>query len=205
MNNKYSMWRPHPWHGLNPGAKAPSILQVFIEITPFDQVKYELDKESGFLRIDRSQLTSALPPTLYGFIPQTLSGQRVAALMPGVQGGDQDPMDICVLCERPVTRAEVLVTARVVGGIPMIDDDKADDKIVAILQDDPVLGHIRDIEEIPEIYVNRLQHYFATYKLSKTKGSRVNIGEPYGHAHAEAVIVASLEDYKEVFTKTDSG
>jgi inorganic pyrophosphatase len=201
MNTNYSKWRPHPWHGISPGPKAPSILEVFIEITQYDLVKYELDKGSGFLRVDRSQLTSSLPPSLYGFIPQTYSGTRVAALMPGVKNGDGDPMDICVICERPISRAEVIVTATVVGGLPMIDDGFADDKIIAVLQNDPVLGHIRELEDVPEIYISRLIHYFSTYKMLSKKGQDVHVGEAYNRAHAEAVIQASLEDYRELLTK----
>jgi inorganic pyrophosphatase len=198
MNNTYSRWRPHPWHGLHPGPKAPSILDVFIEITQYDLVKYELDKGSGFLRVDRTQLTSSLPPSLYGFIPQTYSGSRVAGLMPGVEEGDGDPMDICVICERPVARAGVIVTATVVGGLPMIDDGFADDKIIAILQNDPVLGHIQELEEVPDIYISRLRHYFSTYKLLSRKGKKVEVGKPYNRAHAEAVIQASLDDYRDL-------
>ena len=104
-------WRPHPWHGLSPGPNPPTELHAFIEITPFDLVKYEVDKASGYLRVDRSQKTSSLPPALYGFIPQTYAADRVAALMSGVQDGDHDPLDICVLSERPITRFQQTQTA----------------------------------------------------------------------------------------------
>src|SRR5690606_31223988 len=104
----------------------------FIEICPFDLVKYEIDKESGYMRVDRPNRTSSQPPTLYGFIPRTLADRRVAALMPGAQRGDGDPLDICVLSERPIARAEIIVTARVVGGLPMLDGGEADDKLIAV-------------------------------------------------------------------------
>src|SRR5512133_963223 len=104
----YFRWRPHPWHGLEIGPEPPAIVQAFIEITPFDTVKYEVDKRTGYLRIDRPQLTSSTPPTLYGFIPRTLCANRVGALAPS-SGGDGDPMDICVISERPVERAEVIL------------------------------------------------------------------------------------------------
>jgi len=200
----WARWRPHPWHGLAPGPRPPSELHVFVEITPFDLVKYEVDKETGYLRVDRSQRTSSLPPALYGFVPATYAGERVAALMPGAARGDGDPLDICVLSERPISRAEVIVPARVVGGIPMLDHGEADDKIVAILRDDPVFGEIRDLEAIPEVLVERLRHYFATYKLRPGRPDEVVVGPPYGRAHAEAVVAASLEDYRARFPGADA-
>lgn len=200
MGADYSVWRPHPWHGLSPGPKPPSQLHVFVEITPFDLVKYEVDKESGYLRVDRAQRTSSLPPVLYGFIPRTYAAARVAALMEGVEGGDLDPLDICVLSERPISRAEVIVDATVVGGIPMIDGGLADDKIIAILRDDPVFGTIREIDEVPEILIGRLSHYFTTYKLRPESAELVSVGRPYGRSHAEAVVAAALDDYAEAFT-----
>lgn len=199
MSEQFSTWRPHPWHGLSPGEEAPEVVQAFVEITPFDTVKFEVDKPSGFLRVDRSQRSSSLPPSLYGFIPQTYAAERVAALMQNVSKGDHDPLDICVLSERQINRAEVLVNAVVVGGLPMIDDNEADDKIIAILRNDPLLGHIRDIKEVPEVLVERLIHYFSTYKLRPNMPSPAIIGEPYGAEHAQAVIRASIEDYQEHF------
>lgn len=201
----YSRSRPHPWHGLSPGVDPPSSLNVWIEITPFDLVKFEVDKPSGYLKVDRTQRTSSLPPALYGFIPRTYSGDGVARLMEEAGEGDGDPLDICVLSERPISRAEVIVRAKVVGGIPMVDGGQADDKIVAILEDDPVFGHIREIEDVPEVLVGRLQHYFATYKLRPAATRSVNVGEPYGRAHAEAVVSAALDDYRAVFSDLDDG
>lgn len=195
----FSRWRPHPWHGLTPGPQSPSIVRVYVEITPFDLVKYEVDKESGYLKVDRAQKTSSLPPVLYGFIPQTYAGPRVAALMPGAAEGDHDPLDICVLSERPITRAEVLLEARVVGGLPMLDGGEADDKIVAILDSDPVLERIHDIDDVPVALMDRLLHYFNTYKLPRHGDSPVSIGTPYNRAHAEAVIEASIADYHDCF------
>lgn len=199
MTSEYSRFRPHPWHGLSPGPDPPSDLYAFVEITPFDLVKYEVDKISGYLRVDRAQRTSSLPPALYGFIPRTYSGSRVAALMPDAASGDFDPLDICVLSERPIARAEVIVSARVVGGIPMIDEGQADDKIVAILRDDPVFGHIREIGQVPPVLVGRLLHYFATYKLRPESGGSVTVGEPYDRMHAQRVVSSALEDYREAF------
>src|SRR5438105_15022506 len=97
--SRFDVWRPHPWHGLTPWQQPPRLLQAYIEITPFDSVKYEIDKETGYLRVDRPQRTSSLPPVLYGLVPRTYCGDRVAAMTEGVQRGDGDPMDICVYSE----------------------------------------------------------------------------------------------------------
>lgn len=97
--DSFQRFRPHPWHGLDSGPAPPGVVSAFIEITPFDFVKYEVDKITGYLRVDRPQLTSSLPPSLYGFIPRTFCGERVGRLMPGAARGDHDPLDICVLSE----------------------------------------------------------------------------------------------------------
>ncbi len=199
MEGGFSRWRPHPWHGLEAGPEPPFIVHAYVEITPFDAVKYEVDKGSGYLRVDRAQRTSSLPPTIYGFIPRTYAGPRVAGLMGGAEEGDGDPLDICVLSERPIARAEVLLSARVVGGIPMLDGSQADDKILGILRDDPLWGHVRELEDVPGVLVERLVHYFATYKLSPGDAPTVSVGSPYGRAHAEAVVAAALDDYAEAF------
>lgn len=199
MTKVFSQWRPHPWHGLGAGPSPPSIVSVFVEITPFDLVKYEVDKASGYLKVDRAQRTSSLPPSIYGFIPRTYAGAAVAALMPGAAAGDHDPLDICVLSERPITRAEVLLHAKVVGGLPMLDAGEADDKIVAVLRDDPIYGDIADIVDLPRALVDRLIHYFSTYKRYRSETHQVSVGEPYDRAHAEAVITAAMDDYATEF------
>jgi len=205
MSTEYSLWRPHPWHGLDPGPDPPHRVHAFIEITPFDLVKYEVDKDSGYLRVDRSQRTSSLPPALYGFIPQTYAGDRVAALMDGADGGDLDPLDICVLSERPISRAEVIIRATVGGGIPMVDGGLADDKIIGVLDDDPVFGSTNELYQLPGALVGRLTHYFSTYKLRPASRAKVEVGEPYGREQAEKVISAALEDYRERFSVDDEG
>ena len=158
-------WRPHPWHGLTAGPEPPGVVHAYIELTPFDLVKYEIDKTTGYLRVDRPQRTSSQPPTLYGFIPQTYCGERVRGLSPPAKKGDGDPLDICVVCERPINRSEVIVVARVVGGLRMIDHGEADDKIIAVLQGDNIWGQAADVTDVPDILVERLEHYFTTYKL----------------------------------------
>jgi inorganic pyrophosphatase len=195
----FSPWRPHPWHGLSTGAEPPRRLNAFIELTPHDLVKYEIDKDSGYLRLDRPQRTSAQAPSLYGFVPRTYSGKRVASLMPGAEVGDADPLDICVLCERPVTRAEILVEARIVGGLPMVDGGQADDKLVAVLESDTIWGNISDIGGVPRALLDRILHYFATYSFLPDSPGKVSVGEPYGRAHAEEVVRAAMADYEEVF------
>src|SRR5688572_7539253 len=95
-------WRPHPWHGLEAGEAPPELVTAFIEITTRDVVKYEVHKETGYVKVDRPQRFSSSPPTLYGFIPRTYCGERVAALSPGCERADGDPLDICVISERPI-------------------------------------------------------------------------------------------------------
>ena len=199
INPSFSTWRPHPWHGIEVGPNPPRIVNAFIEICPSDLVKYEIDKETGYLRVERPQRTSSAPPTLYGFIPRTYSGDRVRALMPGSTSGDGDPLDICVVSERPIKRAEVLLKADVIGGIPMLDNGEADDKIVAVFSKDAFWSTLKDISELPSALIERLQHYFMTYKLDPTKPSNVSVGEAYGREHAEKVITAAMEDYKEMY------
>jgi inorganic pyrophosphatase len=192
----HSRFRPHPWHGLEPGGDAPRVVNAYIEITPFDLVKYEVDKASGYLRVDRPQRTSSQPPSLYGFIPQTYCAAKVAALA-SVERGDGDPLDICVLSERPITKSEILIPARVIGGLQMIDRDEADDKIIAVLQGDYVWGDACEIDDIPAVLIERLQHYFTTYKLVPGEPPRIRIARTYGYAHAAAVIEAAMADYRE--------
>ncbi|MCK5902799.1 MAG: inorganic pyrophosphatase [Cocleimonas sp.] len=196
--DSFFRWRPHPWHGLEVGIDVPNVVSAYIEITPFDSVKYETDKKTGYLHVDRPQRTSSQPPTLYGFIPRTYCGTRVGALMDGAKG-DKDPLDICVISERPINRADIVLNARVLGGLPMLDDGEADDKIIAVLKGDHVWSDAKDIADLPDIMIERLHHYFSTYKLQPGKESSVTIGDVYGKAHATAVIKASMEDYNERF------
>lgn len=197
--NAFFRWRPHPWHGLEVGKNPPQLVQAFIEITPFDLVKYEVDKVTGYIRVDRPQRTSSHPPTLYGFIPRTYCGKRVGALCKTAHEGDGDPLDICVLSERPITRAEVILNARVIGGLKMIDGNEADDKIVAVLDNDNFWGNVDDISGLPEILVERLRHYFTTYKLVPGSEHHFSIENVYGAEHAFEVVKAAMLDYEEVY------
>jgi inorganic pyrophosphatase len=200
--SEFTQWRPHPWHGLQPGPLAPGIVNAYVEITPFDLIKYEVDKPTGYLKVDRPQLTSSSPPTLYGFIPQTYCAERVAALTPGAQQGDGDPLDICIISERPIDRADILLSARVVGGLQMLDHGDADDKIVAVLAKDPVWGEANDLTELPVTLVDRLAHYFETYKLRPGEAAGTVVSARYDRPHAESVITAALADYRAHFPGT---
>ncbi len=193
----FHRWRPHPWHGLSLGPDYPVVTDAFIEITPFDLVKYEIDKINGYLRVDRPQRTSSQPPALYGFFPQTFCGRRTAALMEGATKGDGDPLDVCVLSERPIDRAGVIVRARIVGGLPMLDDGEADDKIVAVLENDPVWGNARELQDLPSALIDRLRHYFLTYKLTPGQTGHVSISETYSRDYAYKVLEAAVADYNE--------
>ncbi len=199
FSQPFFRWRPHPWHGLSPGPLAPQVVEAYIEITPFDFVKYEIDKATGYLRVDRPQRYSSQPPILYGFIPQTYCGRRVCELSPGTTRGDGDPMDICVISERPITRAEVIVRANVVGGLQLQDNGEADDKIIAVLANDNILSKVTDLRQIPEAMTARIKHYFATYKSMVDEQPQVTIAAVYGCEQACRVIQASMDDYDEEF------
>ena len=204
MSSSFNRWRPHPWHGIEVGPMPPKIVHAYIESTPFNHIKYEVDKQTGYLRVDRPHRTSSLPPTLYGFIPQTYCGNRVGSLMEGAKQGDDDPLDICVVSDRPIDRAELILNARVVGGLPMLDDGEADDKIIAVLEKDHVWSNVHDISELPQSIVERLRHYFSTYKSLPGEESKVQVGDAYGREHAEKVIQLSMDDYQDKFERLSS-
>jgi inorganic pyrophosphatase len=195
----FNRYRPHPWHGLDVGPDPPRVVCAYIEITPFDLIKYELDKRTGFLRVDRPQRSSSQPPTLYGLVPRTYCGDRVQALSPGSKCGDGDPLDICVISERPINRSEVLLDARVIGGLQMVDGGEADDKIIAVLDNDDLWGGAQDIGDLPDVLVERLRHYFETYKLIPGEDSQVSVDRIYGRKHAHVVIEAARADYDELY------
>ena len=196
------LFQAHPWHGVALGSDAPGILNAYIELVPSDTVKYELDKASGHLRVDRPQRFSSLCPTLYGFIPQTFCGDLVGELCcerVGIEGikGDGDPMDICVLTEKAFTHGDFFVRARPIGGLRMIDGQEADDKIIAVLESDVAYGHFEDIKDCPKGLIDRLKHYFLSYKqLPGDAPRRVEIADVYDRTEAIEVIERSLRDYR---------
>lgn len=204
------LFQAHPWHGVSPGAKAPTELAAYIEIVPTDPVKYELDKGSGHLRVDRPQRFSSMCPTLYGFIPQTFCGEEVAALcaertgMTGIKG-DGDPMDICVLSEKAFAHGSFFLQAKPIGGLRMIDGHQADDKIIAVLTADVAYGHLEDISACPKGLVDRLTHYFLTYKqLPGEAPRRVEIAAVYNREEALDVIARSIRDYRKGFGEPET-
>ena len=177
----------------------PRLVNAYIEITPFDLMKYEVDKASGYLRVDRPQRTSSQPPSLYGFIPQTYCGERVRRLAPGCERGDGDPLDICVISERPINHSEVLLRARVVGGLKIVDRGEADDKIIAVLEGDYVWGEAQEIDDLPPALLERIEHYFSTYKLVPGEPPNISVAGRYGYESAAQVIGAAMADYAEMF------
>lgn len=195
------LFKSHPWHGVAIGPRAPALLTAYIEIVPTDTVKYELDKVSGYLKVDRPQEFSNVYPSLYGLIPQTLCGARVAALTAERSGraemkGDADPLDICVLTEKAIDHGDILVQALPIGGLRVIDGDEADDKIVAVLEGDAVYAAWSEISQCPRDVVARLEHYFLTYKQRPgARRQRVELGGVYGREEAYEVIRRSREDY----------
>ena len=196
--------RPHPWHGLDPGPQFPDIVRAYIEIVPTDGVKYEIDKHSGYLKVDRPQRFSSFCPTLYGFVPRTYCGTRVAAHViaggPAVTRGDGDPLDICVLTDRPISRGEILLDARPIGGLRMVERGEADDKIIAVLLGDPAHGDLTDLAQLPRAVVDRLRHYFLTYKAIPGEApSLITVDPVYDAAEARAVLTAAREDYDAEF------
>jgi inorganic pyrophosphatase len=199
------LFRSHPWHGVAVGANAPEVVTCFIEIVPTDRVKYEIDKSTGYLKVDRPQLYSNICPAPYGFIPQTYCGARVASLTAARTGrhgieGDKDPLDVCVLTLSPITHSDLLLQARPVGGLRMIDGNEADDKIIAVLEGDGLYGGFREISEIPSAVVDRLVHYFETYKLKPGAAHKpTEVAHVFGKDEAQLIIRAAHEDYAERF------
>jgi inorganic pyrophosphatase len=195
----------HPWHGVAPGPRAPEALTVYVEMVPTDTVKYEVDKSTGHLKLDRPQRYSSMCPAPYGFVPQTFCGDEVAALAAGRTGrtgvaGDGDPLDVCVLTERAINHGGVLVTARPIGGLRMFDGDEADDKIVAVLEGDATYGALDDIGACPASLIDRLRHYFLSYKdMPGDVARKTEITDVYGAAEARDVVRRAIADYRARF------
>ena len=148
------MFKAHPWHGVSIGEKAPDVVTAYIEIVPTDTVKYEVDKDSGFLKVDRPQRFSNYCPVYYGLVPQTYCGDKVAGLFSKRAKrkdmvGDGDPLDICVLTEKTIPHSDILLTAIPIGGFSLADGGEADDKIIAVMKDDAAYGNFTDIGDCP--------------------------------------------------------
>lgn len=198
--------KAHPWHGVPIGDNAPREVTVFIEIVPSDTVKYEADKETGYLKIDRPQQYSNVVPANYGFVPQTYCGSGVARLASDKSGrtiekGDGDPLDILVLSEHHIPRGDIILKANPIGGFCLLDGGEADDKVIATLVGDKVYESYKDITDLPEGIVDRLRHYFLTYKQLPGGPVKCEIAYIYGRDGAHGVINASIADYAELTAK----
>lgn len=173
----------HPWHGVPFGKLAPRIVNAIIEIPQGSRAKYEIDKESGLLRLDRIIYSSFYYPCNYGFIPQTY-------------GGDKDPLDILVITTQPI-QALCLMDAKVVGVMQMIDGGDADDKIISVAAHDPGVNHYNNIEELPKHFFDELRHFFEEYK--KLENKTVVVEEFGDKSTALKVIQDAIDFYKETF------
>ncbi len=195
------VYKAHPWHGLTPGERCPETVTAFVEIVPTDAIKYEIDKVSGYLKVDRPQQFSNVSPSLYGMIPRTFCAEQVAALCEQATGrsgivGDGDPLDICILTEKHFTHGDFLLHAIPIGGFRMIDGNEADDKIIAVMQQDAVYGGWNDLKSVPVNTIERLRHYFLTYKDAPGVAQRkAEITHIYGRAEAHEVIRRAQDDY----------
>lgn len=199
------LFQAHPWHGVPMGEEAPDRVTCYIEVVPSDTVKYEMDKTSGLLRVDRPQRYSNQCPMPYGLVPQTLCDRRVAQRCMEVTGregivGDGDPIDICVISERVIPHGNLLMTARPIGGLRMIDNGEADDKIIAVMKNDPSFGMWKDISDCPRAFIDRLKHYFLTYKQAPhVEKIACEIAEEYGAEEARHMVSLAHEDYLETY------
>jgi inorganic pyrophosphatase len=201
-----SRFKAHPWHGIEPGGKLPEEIRAFIEISPTDTVKYEIDKTSGYLKIDRPQKYSNVVPALYGFIPQTYCGDQLAGLCMAASGlehikGDGDPLDILVLTDRVIPRGDIIVDAIPIGGLRLLDKNEADDKIIAVLKGDYIYGSFNDLIDLPNGTVERIKHYFVTYKDMPSVNRTVEVLSVYGKEEAYSVIRAGVADYQQLVNK----
>ena len=175
----------HPWHGVSYGENAPRVVNAIIEIPQGSRAKYEIDKESGLLRLDRIIYSSFYYPCNYGFIPQTY-------------GGDKDPLDILVITSLPV-QALCLMEAKVLGVMHMVDSGDADDKIIAVAANDPSVKHYNNMEELPKHFFDELRHFFEEYK--KLENKTVVVDELGDKHTALQVIEDAIKFYKESFPK----
>lgn len=199
-----SQFKHHPWHGISPGADVPEIVTAFIEIVPTDTVKYEIDKESGYLKIDRPQKYSNVVPALYGFIPQTYCGQLIGNYCTEKTGrknivGDGDPLDICIFTEKNIPHGDIIIPAIPIGGFRMLDKGQADDKILAVMKHDEVYNKWTSIEHLPSTLIERLRHYFLTYKAIPGSENVAEITHVYDAEEAKRIIMLAILDYKSSF------
>lgn len=175
----------HPWHGVATGEKAPRVVNAVIEIPQGSRAKYEIDKDSGLLKLDRVIYSTFYYPINYGFIPQTY-------------GDDKDPLDILVITSLPV-QAMCLMEAKVIGVMQMIDNGDADDKIIAVANTDPSVNHYNNVEEMPRHFFSELRHFFEEYKRLENK--TVVVEEFGDKSTALKIVEEAMNFYKDTFTK----
>lgn len=175
----------HPWHGVDPGEQAPRVVNAVIEIPQGSRAKYEIDKPSGLLRLDRVIYSSFYYPVNYGFIPQTY-------------GGDKDPLDILVITSLAVQPLTIM-QAKIIGVMQMVDSGDADDKIIAVAANDPSVNHYNNIEELQKHFFDELRHFFEEYK--KLENKTVIVEEFGDKTTALKIIAEAIEFYKETFLK----
>jgi inorganic pyrophosphatase len=197
-------FKKHPWHGIHQGNDFPELLTAFIEIVPGDTLKYEIDKPSGFLKIDRPQQYSNYVPFLYGFIPRTYCMENIAALASKYSGkkvekGDGDPLDICVITSYHIPHGNIILKAKPIGGLRLLDKGEADDKIIAVLHQDEIFGNLHNIEELNISILKKLEHYFLTYKNLPGEKNQCEIDNIYNKDIALEVIKSSCLDYNHHF------
>ncbi|GGE22782.1 inorganic pyrophosphatase [Sphingobacterium soli] len=173
----------HPWHQVSPGKDVPNTVTAVIEIPKGSRGKYEIDKASGMIKLDRVLHSSMVYPANYGFIPQSYCG-------------DKDPLDILVLCSVDLVPAS-LVDAKVIGVMSMTDSGDQDDKIIAVAKNDMAVNYINDISELPPHTMKEIVNFFQEYK--NLEGKKVIINKLSNRAIAQNVILESLELYKKEF------
>jgi inorganic pyrophosphatase len=170
----------NPWHSVEIGEEAPDIVQAIIEIPKGSKAKYELDKKTGMLRLDRVLFASVYYPANYGFIPRTL-------------GDDNDPLDIMVLSQIEVLPLTI-VRARVIGVMRMLDNGEGDDKIIAVADGDPSVRHMKHPGDIPHYFHKELKHFFEEYKSLENK--EVLVEEFQDENTAKEIILKSIDTYR---------
>lgn len=175
----------HSWHEVSTGANPPQHVNAIIEIPRGSRAKYEIDKASGLIKLDRVIYASMYYPLNYGFIPQTL-------------GEDHDPLDIVVLTQVEAVPL-CLIPSQVIGVMRMIDRGEADDKIIAVAEQDPSVSHLSDVADLPDYLMKELKHFFENYKTLENK--KVIVDNFLGRAEAEQIIEKSIARYKAEFPK----
>jgi inorganic pyrophosphatase len=177
----------HPWHGVSVGKNVPSIVNGIVEIPKGSRAKYEIDKESGLIKLDRVLYGSMMYPTHYGIIPQTLFD-------------DGDPLDILILTQVPLVPL-TLVSCRIIGVMRMIDQGVPDDKILAVAEKDPSVLGIQNIEDLPALFLEELRNFFENY--TKLEGKSVQVPAFLDKAAAYQTLEHSIKLYKEKFIKDE--